>query len=109
MNLVIPQIMSPNDWCQGLSMHLTMRLSDAGLRRRKSKLIYPNHRFPPWPIEDAPRDRSNRLLGVRARWGSICKYGSSYQSEAGKVQRIQNSFKFSQMPRVYGGVLIPIK
>ena len=38
-----------------------MRLSDAGVRRR-SKMIYPNHRLPPWLIEDAPRDRSNRLL-----------------------------------------------
>jgi hypothetical protein len=54
-----------------------MRLSDAGLRRRQSKLIYPNHRlppcvkrshfipiidFPPWHNEDDTRDRSNRLL-----------------------------------------------
>ena len=41
---------------------LTMRLSDAGLRCRQTKLIYPNHRSPPWLTEDAPRDRSNRLL-----------------------------------------------
>jgi hypothetical protein len=40
-----------------------MRLSDAGLRQRQTKLIYPNHRPPPWLIEDAARDRSNRLLG----------------------------------------------
>ena len=40
-----------------------MRLSDARVRRRKTKLIYPNHRLPPWLTEDAPRDRSNRLLG----------------------------------------------
>jgi hypothetical protein len=40
-----------------------MRLSDAGLRCRPTKLIYPNHRSPPWFTEDAPRDRSNRLLG----------------------------------------------
>src|SRR5580693_9196522 len=39
-----------------------MRLSDAGLRRQPTKLIYPDHRFPPWPNEAAPRDRSNRLL-----------------------------------------------
>jgi hypothetical protein len=30
-----------------------MRLSDAGLRRRQSKLIYPNHRLPPWLTGDA--------------------------------------------------------
>jgi hypothetical protein len=39
-----------------------MRLSDAGLRRHPTKLVYLNHRPPPWPNEDAPRDRSNRLL-----------------------------------------------
>jgi hypothetical protein len=39
-----------------------MRLSDAGLRRCKTKQIYPNHRPPPWLTEDATRDRSNRLL-----------------------------------------------
>jgi hypothetical protein len=39
-----------------------MRLSDAGLRCRQPKLIYPDHRLPPWLTEDAARDRSNRLL-----------------------------------------------
>jgi hypothetical protein len=39
-----------------------MRLSDAGLRCRQTKLIYHNHRLPRWRIEDAARDRSNRLL-----------------------------------------------
>ena len=39
-----------------------MRLSDAGLRCREAKLIYPDHRSPPWLTEDATRDRSNRLL-----------------------------------------------
>ncbi len=41
---------------------LTMRLSDARLRRPKTKLIYPDHRLPPWLTEDAARDRSNRWL-----------------------------------------------
>ncbi len=44
-----------------------MRLSDAGLRQRQTKLIYPNHRFPPWPNEAAARDRSNRLLEAMRR------------------------------------------
>ncbi len=39
-----------------------MRLSDAGLRQRRTKALYPNHRLPPWLTEAAPRDRSNRLL-----------------------------------------------
>src|SRR3984885_12383170 len=50
----------------GITWILTMRLSDAGLRRRNTKLIYPNHRPPPWLTEDAPRDRSNRLLDYLA-------------------------------------------
>jgi hypothetical protein len=36
-----------------LTKGLTMRLSDAGWRRCKTKLIYPNHRLPPWFTEDA--------------------------------------------------------
>ena len=46
------------------SSGITMRLSDARLRRRQTKPVYPNHRPPPWLTEVAsPRDRSNRLLG----------------------------------------------
>ena len=30
-----------------------MRLSDAGLRRHQTKLIYPDHRHPPWLTENA--------------------------------------------------------
>jgi hypothetical protein len=44
--------------------HLTMRLCDAGLRQHQTKALYPNHRPPPCPNEDATRDRSNRLLGA---------------------------------------------
>jgi hypothetical protein len=43
-----------------------MRLSDAGLRRRQTKLLYLDHRPPPWLTEDATRDRSNRLLDSSA-------------------------------------------
>jgi hypothetical protein len=32
---------------------LTIRLSDAGLRRRPTKLIYPHCPFPPWLTEGA--------------------------------------------------------
>jgi hypothetical protein len=42
-----------------------MRLSDSGLRRRKTKLLYPNHRLPLGSSKTRPRDRSNRLLGAR--------------------------------------------
>jgi hypothetical protein len=47
---------------KGSVWHITMRLSDAGMRCRKTKLIYPDYRPPPWLTEDAARDRSNRLL-----------------------------------------------
>jgi hypothetical protein len=43
-----------------------MRLSDAGLRQRQTKLIYLNHRSSLWLNEDVTRDRSNRLLDSRA-------------------------------------------
>jgi hypothetical protein len=39
-----------------------------GLRYRQTKALYPNHRSTPWLTEDAPRDRSNRLLGVSDMW-----------------------------------------
>src|ERR1700688_1164937 len=38
-------------WC------LTMRLSDAGLCRRRTKLIYPDHLPSPWLTDDDTRDR----------------------------------------------------
>jgi hypothetical protein len=41
-----------------------MRLSDAGLRQRQTKAVYPDHPFPLWLTEDVARDRSNRLLAV---------------------------------------------
>ena len=41
---------------------LTMRLSDAGLRRHPAKLIYFNHRLLLGPPKTRSRDRSNRWL-----------------------------------------------
>src|SRR5580658_5935969 len=47
----------PKDASQRLvprfALHLTMRLSDAGLHQRQTKALYPNHRLPPWLTEDA--------------------------------------------------------
>jgi hypothetical protein len=43
-----------------------MRLSDARVRRRKTKLIYTNHRLPQLLTgADISRDRSNRWLDPR--------------------------------------------
>ena len=43
-----------------------MRLSDARLRYRKTKLIYLNHRLPPWLTEDA-NPAIAQLLGLQKR------------------------------------------
>src|SRR5467141_2843886 len=43
---------------------MPMMLNDALLCCPKTKLIYPDHRFPPWLIEDTPR-RSNLALAYR--------------------------------------------
>jgi hypothetical protein len=44
-----------------------MRLSDAGLRWRQTKLIYPDHRLPLWLNEDAtPRSLEPIVRSVRA-------------------------------------------
>jgi hypothetical protein len=53
-----------------------MKLSDAGLRRRQTKLIYPNHRPTPWLTKDATRDRSNQTGArtMRSRIGSLSAY-----------------------------------
>ena len=49
----------------GLSWRITIRLRDAGLRQRQTKMLYPDHRLPPW-LNDAAatRDRSNQLIAV---------------------------------------------
>ena len=46
-----------------------MRLSDAGLRRRQTKLLYPNHRPLLGLPKLRPRDRSSRLLGITTEVG----------------------------------------
>jgi hypothetical protein len=46
-----------------------MRLSDAELRRRKTKLIYPNHRFPPWLNgDDTPRSLEPIVRPPQSVW-----------------------------------------
>ena len=47
-----------------------MRLSDARMRQHQTKLLYPDHRLPPWLTEYATRDRSNRLLEFALRYPS---------------------------------------
>ncbi len=59
---VRPRQLGFGKFSHGQFFRLTSRLSDAGLRCRPTKLIYPNHRPPPWTTEDTPRDRSKQLL-----------------------------------------------
>jgi hypothetical protein len=47
----------------GRRCQLKMRLSDARMRRRQTKLIHLHDRLPPWLTENTPHYRSNRLLG----------------------------------------------
>ena len=56
--------------CVDVAWRLTIRLSDAGLRRRQTKLIYPNHRLPPWLNGDATR-RSLEPIVRRLRDGVL--------------------------------------
>jgi hypothetical protein len=44
-----------------------MRLGDAGLHQRRTKVLYPNHRLPSWLTKGVTRDRSNRLLETVTR------------------------------------------
>src|ERR1700730_15555332 len=62
--------------------HITISLSDARLHQRQTKALYPNHRLPPWPNEDAPRDRSNRLLDAE----SIAKLYANTFTERNEMQ-----------------------
>jgi hypothetical protein len=62
--------------------NLTIRLSDAGLRQRQTKALYLNHRLPPWPNEDATRDRSNRLLGAPLQVARTTRQNSPRPSES---------------------------
>ena len=88
-----------------------MRLSDAGLRRRPTKLIYPNHRLPPWPTEDATRVRSNRLLvprntlsapfvnGLDGPYQKAPEYRCKYAVDDQKTQRDKYTFPNSRERR----------
>jgi hypothetical protein len=57
----------------GRQIRLTMRLSDAGLRRHESKLLYPNHRPTPW----LPEDAAPRSLEPIVRWVAEADTGAT--------------------------------
>jgi hypothetical protein len=72
-----------------------MRLSDAGLRRHEAKLIYPNHRPPPWLTEDATRDRSNRLLDGYADVSKYAHYFGRSRAFSARVGLNRGALKYS--------------
>jgi hypothetical protein len=61
-----------------------MRLSGAGLRCRQTKLIYPDHRLPPWPNGDA----APRSLEPIVRQHPLCRAGDA-QARAKRSQAIE--------------------
>jgi len=48
-----------------------MRLSDAGLRRHPTKLIYPNHPLPPWLTEDTTPRSLEPMVRSLAIWAPL--------------------------------------
>jgi hypothetical protein len=70
---------APEAPCWRNIVHLTMRLSDAGLHQRQTKALNPNHRLPPSLIEDAaPRSlepivrQQHWVCGVEAKGSTKC-------------------------------------
>src|SRR5882757_7616096 len=55
-----------------------MRLSDARLRRRQRKILYLNHRLPPWLNEDA----TPRSLEPMVRIQPFAKYRALWRTDS---------------------------
>jgi hypothetical protein len=68
-----------------------MKLSDARMRCRQTKLLYLKHRSPPWFTEDAPRDRSNRLLESQVRKAHTATGNATSSTAAPNSQMLCNS------------------
>ena len=77
-----------------------MRLSDAGLRQRQTKVLYPNHRLPPWLTEGAARDRSNRLLDGDGIGFSYDRSMSPYASDRSDAARVRCGIHGDENARV---------
>jgi hypothetical protein len=61
--------------CRRFIVRLTMRLSDARVRSRKTKLIYANHRPPPWLTgNDTPRSPEPIVRCLVLRSGIVRRY-----------------------------------
>jgi hypothetical protein len=92
-----------------------MRLSDAGVRRRKTKPVDPDHRFPPWLTEDAtPRSlepivmrgaRCSLLLaGILVRQLKFhWKYYTASSKRRGKAQLLRKFQRLKVCARCRSG------
>ncbi len=71
-----------------INFRLTMRLSDAGLRGPKAKLVYPDHRLPPWLTEDAaPRSLEPIVRGWHRRMKNPGQIERSLPTETAPLRR----------------------
>src|ERR1700678_3159455 len=79
---------------KGSIWHITMRLSDAGLRRRQTKALYPNHR----PYSSAHRRRAPRSLEPIVRH-SVATNGQNTRRQKPSAQRACPAAENTDGPR----------
>jgi len=72
-----------------------MRLSDAGLRCRPTKLIYPNHRLPPW-LTEAAAPRSLEPIVRRPHTLTLFGAMTLAQLPAYTADRLLGNLRFEQ-------------
>jgi hypothetical protein len=69
-------------------------MSDARLRRLKTKLLYPDHRSPPWLTEDATPRSIELLLDVSHRIEYECILKLLQRRADLRLIKIQRKFEF---------------
>ena len=79
-----------------------MRLSDAGLRQHPTKLIYPNHRLPPWLTEDA----TPRSLEPIVRRGRLMPSGKATNFGNGRTSTLHFTGVTAVVGREPGGIAV---
>jgi len=105
MNIVVPSASDAATLRRCVIGPLTIRLSDAGMHCRPTKLFYFNHRLPPWLTEGATRDRSNRLLDYRAAPASKLPFNGADELTPSLARR-KDLKALSCGPALNGGCVI---
>jgi hypothetical protein len=86
-----------------------MRLRDAGLRQRRTKALYPNHRLPPWPTEDAaPRSLEPIVRHRRDHRETPCLVDMPAQQLAGHGEE-EKALRQAQLPRQAGTAMAALR